>query len=182
MYIAVQDFRMPIFTWLLPPFGAGPACSLPPLNVTTLFLIQVTISSCDLLVVSVGQMSMSRAINLTQKLWTAGITAEIMYDWSQVVRQKVPMNEWNANTHDFSGKSYSVALGSVKLSLWFKLPPVFISVWCSNKLPQTSWFKASLSSYISGIQRYKSIAGLKLRCLIGMLPSEDFRGRTPFLA
>ncbi|XP_023370051.1 eIF-2-alpha kinase GCN2 isoform X2 [Otolemur garnettii] len=43
----------------------------------------VTISSCDLLVVSVGQMSMSRAINLTQKLWTAGITAEIMYDWSQ---------------------------------------------------------------------------------------------------
>ncbi|KAM5235707.1 eIF-2-alpha kinase GCN2 [Ctenodactylus gundi] len=43
----------------------------------------VTISSCDLLVVSVGQMSMSRAINLTQKLWTAGITAEVMYDWSQ---------------------------------------------------------------------------------------------------
>nr|XP_008534567.1 PREDICTED: eukaryotic translation initiation factor 2-alpha kinase 4 isoform X2 [Equus przewalskii] len=44
----------------------------------------VTVSSCDLLVVSIGQMSMSRAINLTQKLWTAGITAEIMYDWSQV--------------------------------------------------------------------------------------------------
>ncbi|XP_045387205.1 eIF-2-alpha kinase GCN2 isoform X6 [Lemur catta] len=43
----------------------------------------VTISSCDLLVVSVGQMSMSRAINITQKLWTAGITTEIMYDWSQ---------------------------------------------------------------------------------------------------
>uniref|UniRef100_A0A8D1ANE4 non-specific serine/threonine protein kinase n=1 Tax=Sus scrofa TaxID=9823 RepID=A0A8D1ANE4_PIG len=43
----------------------------------------VIISSCDLLVVSVGQMSMSRAINLTQKLWSAGITAEIMYDWSQ---------------------------------------------------------------------------------------------------
>nr|XP_004660829.2 eIF-2-alpha kinase GCN2 [Jaculus jaculus] len=43
----------------------------------------VTVSSCDLLVVSVGQMSMSRAIHLTQKLWTAGITAEVMYDWSQ---------------------------------------------------------------------------------------------------
>ncbi|XP_029423769.1 eIF-2-alpha kinase GCN2 isoform X2 [Nannospalax galili] len=43
----------------------------------------VTVSSCDLLVVSVGQMSTSRAINLTQKLWTAGITAEIVYDWSQ---------------------------------------------------------------------------------------------------
>ncbi|XP_031807936.1 eIF-2-alpha kinase GCN2 isoform X2 [Sarcophilus harrisii] len=43
----------------------------------------VTISSCDLLVVSVGQLSMSRAINIIQKLWTAGIAAEIMYDWSQ---------------------------------------------------------------------------------------------------
>lgn len=63
------------------------ACGLPLLNVITLFLIQVSISSCDLLVVSVGQMSMSRAINITQKLWTAGITAEIMYDWSQVMRQ-----------------------------------------------------------------------------------------------
>uniref|UniRef100_A0A7M4FRA4 eIF-2-alpha kinase GCN2 n=1 Tax=Crocodylus porosus TaxID=8502 RepID=A0A7M4FRA4_CROPO len=43
----------------------------------------VTVSSCDLLVVSVGQMSMGRAINIVQKLWTAGISAEIMYDWSQ---------------------------------------------------------------------------------------------------
>ena len=57
-----------------------------------MFLIQVTVSSCDLLVVSVGQMSMSRAINLTQKLWSAGITAEIMYDWSQVRRQKAPVS------------------------------------------------------------------------------------------
>ncbi|NXU52113.1 E2AK4 kinase, partial [Turnix velox] len=43
----------------------------------------VSISSCDLLVVSVGQMSMGRAINIVQKLWTAGIPAEVMYDWSQ---------------------------------------------------------------------------------------------------
>ncbi|NXG12661.1 E2AK4 kinase, partial [Sakesphorus luctuosus] len=43
----------------------------------------VSVSSCDLLVVSVGQMSMGRAINIIQKLWTAGIPAEIMYDWSQ---------------------------------------------------------------------------------------------------
>ncbi|KAM6359828.1 eIF-2-alpha kinase GCN2 isoform 2-T2 [Alca torda] len=43
----------------------------------------VSVSSCDLLVVSVGQMSMGRAINIVQKLWTAGIPAEIMYDWSQ---------------------------------------------------------------------------------------------------
>ncbi|CAM4576104.1 unnamed protein product [Lepidochelys olivacea] len=43
----------------------------------------VTMGSCDLLVVSVGQMSMTRAINIVQKLWTAGIPADIMYDWSQ---------------------------------------------------------------------------------------------------
>ena len=43
----------------------------------------VIISSCDLLVVSAGQMSMTRAINQAQKLWSARITAEIMYDLSQ---------------------------------------------------------------------------------------------------
>ncbi|XP_010572499.1 PREDICTED: eukaryotic translation initiation factor 2-alpha kinase 4 isoform X3 [Haliaeetus leucocephalus] len=43
----------------------------------------VSVSSCDLLVVSVGQMSMGRAVNIVQKLWTVGIPAEIMYDWSQ---------------------------------------------------------------------------------------------------
>ncbi|KAM4664527.1 eIF-2-alpha kinase GCN2 [Discoglossus pictus] len=41
------------------------------------------VSSCDLLVVSAGQMSVNRAISIIQKLWTAGITAEIMYDWSE---------------------------------------------------------------------------------------------------
>ncbi|KAJ6667313.1 hypothetical protein lerEdw1_017291 [Lerista edwardsae] len=43
----------------------------------------ITVSSCDVLVVSVGQMSMARAINILQKLWAAGIAAEIMHDWSQ---------------------------------------------------------------------------------------------------
>ncbi|XP_042543483.1 eIF-2-alpha kinase GCN2 isoform X1 [Dipodomys spectabilis] len=47
----------------------------------------VAVSSCDLLVVSAGQMSMSRAISLTQKLWAAGITAELMYDWSQSLEE-----------------------------------------------------------------------------------------------
>ncbi|XP_073495017.1 eIF-2-alpha kinase GCN2 isoform X1 [Phyllobates terribilis] len=41
------------------------------------------VSSCDLLVVSAGQMSVNRAIGIIQKLWTAGITAEIIYDWSE---------------------------------------------------------------------------------------------------
>ncbi|XP_030069540.1 eIF-2-alpha kinase GCN2 [Microcaecilia unicolor] len=43
----------------------------------------VTVGCTDLLVVSVGQMSMGRAISIIQKLWNAGITAEIMYDCSQ---------------------------------------------------------------------------------------------------
>lgn len=56
------------------------------LILSPLFLLsfQVSVSSCDLLVVSVGQMSMGRAVNIVQKLWTVGIPAEIMYDWSQV--------------------------------------------------------------------------------------------------
>lgn len=55
-------------------------------NTVSLILLslQVSVSSCDLLVVSVGQVSMGRAINIVQKFWTAGIPAEIMYDWSQV--------------------------------------------------------------------------------------------------
>ncbi|XP_018086600.1 eIF-2-alpha kinase GCN2 isoform X2 [Xenopus laevis] len=41
------------------------------------------VSSCDLLVISAGQMSLNRAIGITQKLWAAGITAEIMNEWSE---------------------------------------------------------------------------------------------------
>lgn len=58
--------------------------SLSNLLLCSLFPFQITVSSCDLLVVSVGQMSMARAINILQKLWAAGIAAEIMPDWSQV--------------------------------------------------------------------------------------------------
>ncbi|KAF6351176.1 eukaryotic translation initiation factor 2 alpha kinase 4 [Rhinolophus ferrumequinum] len=66
------------------PIAIGVSIAIDKISAAVLNMEeQVTISSCDLLVVSVGQMSMSRAINITQKLWTAGITAEIMYDWSQ---------------------------------------------------------------------------------------------------
>lgn len=37
-----------------------------------------------MLVVPVGLSSMSRAINVVQKLWSAGISADITYDVSQV--------------------------------------------------------------------------------------------------
>lgn len=41
------------------------------------------VSSCDVLVVPVGHTSMSRAIKITQKLWTAGVSSDIVYDVSQ---------------------------------------------------------------------------------------------------
>ncbi|XP_041827550.1 eIF-2-alpha kinase GCN2 [Melanotaenia boesemani] len=42
-----------------------------------------TVSSCDALVVPVGHSSMSRAINVVQKLWSTGVSADIAYDVSQ---------------------------------------------------------------------------------------------------
>nr|XP_055172561.1 eIF-2-alpha kinase GCN2 isoform X3 [Nyctereutes procyonoides] len=66
------------------PTAVGVSIAIDKISAAILNMEEpVTISSCDLLIVSVGQMSMSRAINLTQKLWSAGITAQIMYDWSQ---------------------------------------------------------------------------------------------------
>ncbi|XP_049451917.1 eIF-2-alpha kinase GCN2 isoform X1 [Epinephelus fuscoguttatus] len=41
------------------------------------------VSSCDALVVPVGHSSMSRAINVIQKLWSTGVSADITYDVSQ---------------------------------------------------------------------------------------------------
>ncbi|XP_064182546.1 eIF-2-alpha kinase GCN2 [Anguilla rostrata] len=41
------------------------------------------VGSCDVLVVPVGQTSMSRAINVILKLWNAGVASEIIYDVSQ---------------------------------------------------------------------------------------------------
>lgn len=52
-----------------------------------LSLYQPPVSSCDALVVPVGLSSMSRAINVVQKLWSTGISADITYDVSQVSSQ-----------------------------------------------------------------------------------------------
>ncbi|XP_075388029.1 eIF-2-alpha kinase GCN2 [Tenrec ecaudatus] len=66
------------------PTAIGVSVAIDKISAAVLSMEEpVTVSSCDLLVVSIGQMSMSRAINLTQKLWAAGITAEIVYDCSQ---------------------------------------------------------------------------------------------------
>ncbi|XP_041809286.1 eIF-2-alpha kinase GCN2 [Chelmon rostratus] len=42
-----------------------------------------SVSSCDALVVPVGHSSMSKAIHVVQKLWSAGVSADIAYDVSQ---------------------------------------------------------------------------------------------------
>ncbi|XP_053702069.1 eIF-2-alpha kinase GCN2 isoform X1 [Synchiropus splendidus] len=42
-----------------------------------------SVSSCDALVVPVGHSSLSKAINVVQKLWSAGVPADITYDVSQ---------------------------------------------------------------------------------------------------
>uniref|UniRef100_A0A8C9V9M8 non-specific serine/threonine protein kinase n=1 Tax=Scleropages formosus TaxID=113540 RepID=A0A8C9V9M8_SCLFO len=39
--------------------------------------------SCDVMVVPMGQNSMDRAINVIQKLWSTGVSADIVYDASQ---------------------------------------------------------------------------------------------------
>uniref|UniRef100_A0A8D2L6M6 eIF-2-alpha kinase GCN2 n=1 Tax=Varanus komodoensis TaxID=61221 RepID=A0A8D2L6M6_VARKO len=66
------------------PSAVGVSIAIDRISSAVLNLEEpVTLSTCDLLVVSVGQMSMTRAINVVQKLWAAGIAAEIMYDWSQ---------------------------------------------------------------------------------------------------
>ncbi|KAM7375697.1 hypothetical protein PAMP_005481 [Pampus punctatissimus] len=42
-----------------------------------------SVSSCDVLVVPVGHSSMSKAINVVQKLWSNSVSADIAYDVSQ---------------------------------------------------------------------------------------------------
>ncbi|KAJ8290413.1 hypothetical protein GJAV_G00012550 [Gymnothorax javanicus] len=74
----------------------GPASSAPPLSAVgaSVALDRVCtalanmeepplVSPCDVMVVPVGQTSMSRAVNVIQKLWSAGVSSDIIYDLSQ---------------------------------------------------------------------------------------------------
>ncbi|XP_007434234.2 eIF-2-alpha kinase GCN2 isoform X1 [Python bivittatus] len=79
----ISQFRGPDAVGLVPS-AVGVSIAVDRISATVLNMEEpFTVSSCDLLVVSVGQKSMERAINVVQKLWAAGIAAEIMYDWSQ---------------------------------------------------------------------------------------------------
>ncbi|XP_063039722.1 eIF-2-alpha kinase GCN2 isoform X2 [Engraulis encrasicolus] len=79
----ISEFRGPV--------GPGPAPSAVGASVALEKICTAVasmeeppvVSSCDVLVVPVGHSSMARAINVTQKLWTAGVSADVVYDISQ---------------------------------------------------------------------------------------------------
>ncbi|KAJ1128647.1 hypothetical protein NDU88_007022 [Pleurodeles waltl] len=76
-------FRGPQTGPLTCPLAVGVSIALDKICVAVSSLEEPsTVGCCDVLVVSVGQVSMGRAIGIVHKLWTAGIAAEIMYDWS----------------------------------------------------------------------------------------------------
>ncbi|KAE8587318.1 hypothetical protein XENTR_v10021928 [Xenopus tropicalis] len=78
----ISQFRGPQTGAMGLPCAVGVSIAIDKIS-AALSTAEEHISSCDLLVVSAGQMSLNRAIGITQKLWAAGITAEIMYEWSE---------------------------------------------------------------------------------------------------
>ncbi|XP_077179044.1 eIF-2-alpha kinase GCN2 isoform X2 [Paroedura picta] len=82
------DHLIPQFRGLqavgLVPLAVGVSIAIDKISSAVLNMEEpITVSSCELLLVSTGQMAKARAINIVQKLWAAGIAAEIMYDGSQ---------------------------------------------------------------------------------------------------
>ncbi|XP_045917839.1 eIF-2-alpha kinase GCN2 isoform X2 [Micropterus dolomieu] len=79
----IQEFRGPASTVPVPTaVGASVALDKVCAAITNMEE-PPSVSSCDALVVPVGHSSLSRAINVVQKLWTLGISADIAYDVSQ---------------------------------------------------------------------------------------------------
>ncbi|XP_075049500.1 eIF-2-alpha kinase GCN2 [Mixophyes fleayi] len=78
----ISQFRGPQTGSMILPCAVGVSIAIDKIS-AALSSADEYVSSCDLLVVSAGQMSVNRAIGIIQKLWAAGITAEIMYDWSE---------------------------------------------------------------------------------------------------
>ncbi|XP_040188349.1 eIF-2-alpha kinase GCN2 isoform X1 [Rana temporaria] len=78
----ISQFRGPQTGSAILPCAVGVSIAIDKIS-AALSNAEENVSSCDLLVVSAGQMSVSRATGIIQKLWAAGITAEIMYDWSE---------------------------------------------------------------------------------------------------
>ncbi|XP_075700939.1 eIF-2-alpha kinase GCN2 [Rhinoderma darwinii] len=78
----ISQFKGPQTGSLALPCAVGVSIAIDKIS-AALSSADENVSSCDLLLVSAGQMSVNRAIGIIQKLWTAGITAEIIYDWSE---------------------------------------------------------------------------------------------------
>ncbi|XP_053331392.1 eIF-2-alpha kinase GCN2 [Spea bombifrons] len=78
----ISQFRGPQSGSIALPYAVGVSIAIDKIS-AALSGAEENVSSCDVLVVSAGQMSVNRALTIIQKLWTAGITAEIMYDWSE---------------------------------------------------------------------------------------------------
>nr|DBA14331.1 TPA: hypothetical protein GDO54_005319 [Pyxicephalus adspersus] len=76
----ISQFRGPQTGSAILPCAVGVSIAIDKIS-AAISTADESISSCDLLVVSAGQMSVNRATGIIQKLWAAGITAEIMYDW-----------------------------------------------------------------------------------------------------
>lgn len=79
----ILEFRGPASTVPVPN-GVGASVALDKVCAAVANMEEPpTASSCDALVVPVGHSSMSRAINVVQKLWSTGVSADIAYDVSQ---------------------------------------------------------------------------------------------------
>ncbi|KAM9294477.1 eIF-2-alpha kinase GCN2 [Gastrophryne carolinensis] len=78
----ISQFRGPHTGSIVLPCAVGVSIAVDKIS-AALSTSDECVGSCDLLVVSAGQMSVNRAIGIIQKLWAAGITAEILYDWSE---------------------------------------------------------------------------------------------------
>uniref|UniRef100_A0A8C8DLJ2 non-specific serine/threonine protein kinase n=1 Tax=Oryzias sinensis TaxID=183150 RepID=A0A8C8DLJ2_9TELE len=79
----ILEFRSPTST-IPVPNAVGGSVALDKVCAAIASMEEpVMVSSCDALVVPVGHSSMCRAINVVQKLWSSGVSADITYDFSQ---------------------------------------------------------------------------------------------------
>ncbi|XP_062863394.1 eIF-2-alpha kinase GCN2 [Trichomycterus rosablanca] len=79
----ILEFRAPAATAPVPS-AVGASIALDKICTAVAAMEEPPpVSTCDVLVVPVGHTSMSRAVNVTQKIWTAGVSADLVYDASQ---------------------------------------------------------------------------------------------------
>ncbi|XP_052437387.1 eIF-2-alpha kinase GCN2 isoform X1 [Carassius gibelio] len=79
----IKEFHGPAVSGPV-PYAVGASIALDKICSAVSSLEEaLPVSSCDVLVLPVGQSSTSRAIKVTQKLWAAGVSSDIVYDVSQ---------------------------------------------------------------------------------------------------